>query len=64
MYKTWEVLPDVTAGAVLLANAAKITPFTASLLMHRNILTAEAVKDFLHPENTPYHDPFLMKDME
>ncbi|BEU87870.1 hypothetical protein TAMA11512_13340 [Selenomonas sp. TAMA-11512] len=64
MYKKWDVLPDVTLEAILLADTAKITPFTASLLIHRDINTPQAVKDFLHPENTPYHDPFLMKDMQ
>lgn len=64
MYKRWEVLPDVQTEATRLAQDANLTPLTASLLVHRNIKTKDEATAFLYPENTAYHNPYLMADME
>ncbi|TYR82301.1 single-stranded-DNA-specific exonuclease RecJ [Priestia megaterium] len=41
-----------------------ITPLVASLLVNRGITTPEAATKFLHVEDQPFHDPFLLHDMD
>ena len=39
-------------------------PFFLSLLVSRGIKTFQEVKDFMVPEISQLHDPFLMRDMD
>ena len=64
MEKEWSLLPDTSARAVEFSQRIGTTPFTAALLLHRGITSDEEARAFLHPEKQPFHDPFLMKDME
>ena len=62
--KKWKLLPDESTRSVELSQRIGITPFTATLLLHRGIEEEKAVKAFLHPEKQPFYDPFLLKDMD
>lgn len=64
MEKEWSLLPDTSARAVEFSQRIGTTPFTAALLLHRGITSDEEARAFLHPEKQPFHDPFLMRDME
>ncbi|MFC2606946.1 MAG: DHH family phosphoesterase, partial [Selenomonas sp.] len=64
MEKEWSLLPDTSARAVEFSQRIGTTPFTAALLLHRGITSDEEARAFLHLEKQPFHDPFLMKDME
>ena len=64
MEKEWSLLPDTSARAVEFSQRIGTTPFTAALLLHRGITSDEEARAFLHPEKQPFHDPFLMADME
>ncbi len=46
-----------------LADALKIDPVIANLLVQRDIETFEQARLFFRPELSDLHDPFLMKDM-
>ena len=53
------------ANIKTLAEKLNITPFVATILCHRGILTVKAAEEFLNPEfNQKFNDPFLMKDMD
>ena len=63
MIKAWnlqEDVPDLTDFAASLG----VTTWTAGILYHRGIRTKEDAAAFFHPEDVPYSDPFLMKDMD
>lgn len=64
MEKEWSLLPDTSARAVEFSQRIGTMPFTAALLLHRGITSDEEARAFLHPEKQPFHDPFLMRDME
>ena len=63
MLKEWKKYPEA-AGAETLAAELGITDITARALWHRGIKDADQAREFLHPEEMPFCDPFLMKDME
>jgi len=64
--KNWVYVPAPPAAEVeALGEALGIkNPYFLSLLVTRGIKTYQAVKDFMVPEETQLHDPFLMKDMD
>ena len=59
-WKRYEAAPE----AKKLARELDVTELTAQALWHRGFRTPEEAQEFLHPEEMPFHDPFLMKDME
>ena len=59
-WKRYEAVPE----AKKLARELDVTELTAQALWHRGFRTAAEAETFLHPEKMPFHDPFLMKDME
>lgn len=63
MLKEWVVHEETTEGAML-AREIGTAPILGQILWHRGIRTAEAARAFLHPADEPFHDPFLMADME
>ena len=63
MLKEW-IMHEETAEGNALAHALGTAPIIGQILWHRGIKTAEAAQAFLHPENEPFHEPFLMRDME
>ena len=63
MLKEWIVRAE-TAGGTALARELGTAPIIGQILWNRGLQTAEAARAFLHPEDEPYCDPFLMMDME
>ncbi len=65
--KIWALGPAASAdpaAARELAAQTGLSPVTARLLIGRGYDTAEKVKAFIHCEDVPFHDPFLMRDMD
>ena len=63
MLKKWMVRAETAEGAAL-ARKLGTAPIIGQILWNRNIRTVEKARIFLHPEDEPFHDPFLMMDME
>ena len=63
MLKEWIVRAE-TAGGAALARELGTALIIGQILWNRGLQTAEAARAFLHPEDEPYCDPFLMMDME
>lgn len=59
-WKKYDDIPDLNRFAA----EAKVSPLVAAALWHRGQRTPEEAEVFLHPETVPFHDPFLMRDME
>ncbi len=65
--KIWVLREDSSAPEseiLSLCEQTGFSPVCARLLYHRGLKTAEAVKRFLCCEDTAFHSPFLMKDVE
>ena len=64
--KNWKYVPAPPAEEVeALGEALGLkNPYFLSLLVSRGIKTFQEVKDFMVPEISQLHDPFLMKDMD
>jgi single-stranded-DNA-specific exonuclease len=63
--KRWAVKPQADQASVsALAQALRISPTLAALLVHREIATYEEAHAFFRPTLSALHDPFLMKDMD
>lgn len=63
--KVWNVYEGNKNLIEKLSKEVNVSPAFASILLERGIDTKEAVETFLNPEtNQPFHDPFLMKDMD
>ena len=64
--KNWKYVPAPPAAEVeALGEALALkNPYFLSLLVSRGIKTFDQVKDFMVPEISQLHDPFLMKDMD
>ena len=63
MLKEWIVHEETAEGAAL-ARDIKVAPIIGQILWNRGIRTAVEAQAFLHPADEPFHDPFLMMDME
>ena len=63
MLKEWRKYDRIPEAAAL-ASALGVTELAAEALWHRGLREAEEAERFLHPEEVPFCDPFLMKDME
>ena len=63
MNKRWEFSPVDEKKSQLLEKNLHISSMFAQILTRRN-LDVESAKVFLNPEQIPYHDPFLLKDMD
>lgn len=67
MNNEWHISQLTTEQAELrdrLAAELQISPLASSLLIRRNLLTAEDARAFIRPQWKDLHDPFLMRDME
>ncbi len=63
MRKLWNVKKyDARRGAAL-ASAVGVSQLLAGIMINRGIDTAEKAQAFLHPEKSPYHDPYMLPDM-
>lgn len=62
--KIWHVKEFNKEKAGCLAAELDVSPIVTGILLERGFTTAEAMREFLYGSKTPFHDPFLMKDME
>lgn len=60
----WKLYPQNEVLALQLANALKISPITAQVLVNRGVTNLESAEGFLHPKLQQLHDPFFFADME
>ncbi len=63
-HKIWKFNEFNKSEAEKLGLEAGISPLVAGILLNRGIRDAAAARDFLHGSAAPFHDPFLMKDMD
>ncbi len=61
--KIWQIKDDPSSSSWL-ARKLGISKLLASLLIHRNITSADSAKSFLFPKLGALRDPFLFKDMD
>lgn len=65
MQKRWFIRQTPSADQIReVESTLKVAPLMASLLIQRNIHTAENARLFFKPSTDQLHDPFLMKDMD
>lgn len=63
-HKIWQFNEFNKEKAGLLGAEAGVSPLVAGILLNRGITDAAAAREFLYGSDEPFHDPFLMKDME
>jgi len=64
MQKRWTVQKHNHEEVKLLANALRVSPIVAALLISRQYETEEKALKFLNPSIEHLHEPYLMKDMK
>ena len=62
--KIWEVQEYCKEKAGCLAAELGISPLVTGILLERGFNDAESMRQFLYGSPQPFHDPFLLKDME
>lgn len=62
--KIWHVKECNREKAGGLAAELDVSPIVTGILLERGFTTAEAMREFLYGSSKPFHDPFLMKDMQ
>ena len=60
----WDVKGYDAPAARRLAETLHISPAIVGILLHRGLTDAASMKEFLFGKEEPYHDPFLLKDMD
>ena len=61
--RIWEIREYEEHKAGCLAAELGISPLVTGILLERGMNDTESMRDFLYGSSTPFHDPFLMKDM-
>ena len=62
--KKWQLQSYKQEEALTLAHKLGISPLVTGILLERGMSTTEKIKEFLHGSETPFHDPYLLKDMD
>lgn len=62
--KIWQFNEFNKKDAEEFARVLGVSPLVAGILLNRGINEPEAAREFLYGSAEPYHDPFLMKDMQ
>lgn len=60
----WVVKETVSSAARKLVEQLNITPLVSILLVNRGIVETEEARSFLFMEDTSFHDPYLLFDMD
>lgn len=60
----WNIKQSNQQAVDTLTKELQITPLVAQLLVNRGINTIDSVKSFLFLDTLPFHDPYLLKDMD
>ena len=64
MEKRWHIASVDEKQAEALESGIALSPVLCRVLVARGVNTVEAARDFLNPELSALHDPFLMRDMD
>ena len=62
--RIWEIREYDKHKAGCLAAELGISPLVTGILLERGLNDTESMREFLYGSLTPFHDPFLLKDME
>lgn len=62
--KIWRLKEFNKEKAGCLAAELDVSPIVTGILLERGFTTAETMREFLYGCKTPFHNPFLMKDMK
>ena len=62
--RIWEIRQYDKHKAGCLAAELGISPLVTGILLERGLNDTESMREFLYGSLTPFHDPFLLKDME
>ncbi len=61
--KIWDIQEYNKEKAGFFAAELGISPLVTGILLERGFSDTEAMREFLHGSEKPFHDPFLLKDM-
>ena len=62
--RIWEIREYDKYKAGCLAAELGISPLVTGILLERGLTDTQFMREFLYGSATPFHDPFLMKDMD
>ena len=62
--RIWDVKEYNKEKAGFLAEELGISPLVTGILLERGMTDTETMRDFLYGSKEPFHDPFLLKDMQ
>lgn len=62
--KIWDIKDYSKEKAGCLAAELGISSLVTGILLERGLNDLQSMRDFLYGSNKPFHDPFLLKDME
>ena len=62
--RIWDIKEYNSQMADYLAEELNISPMVTGILLERGLQDAASMRDFLYGSATPFHDPFLLKDMQ
>ncbi len=62
--KKWQLQGYNKEKVQILAQKLGISPLVTGILWERGMTTEAAIKEFLYGSEAPFHDPYLLKDMD
>ena len=62
--RIWDIKDYNKEKAGFFASELGISPLVTGILLERGLQDADAMREFLYGSATPFHDPFLLKDMQ
>lgn len=62
--RIWDIKDYNKEKAGFFASELGISPLVTGILLERGLQDADAMREFLYGSTTPFHDPFLLKDMQ
>lgn len=62
--RIWDIKEYNKEKAGFFASELGISPLVTGILLERGLENIDAMRDFLYGSKTPFHDPFLLKDMQ
>lgn len=62
--RIWDIKEYNKEKAGCFAAELGISPLVTGILLERGLSDTESMREFLYGSNAPFHDPFLLKDMQ
>ena len=62
--RIWDIKEYNQQKAAFLAEELDISPMVTGILLERGLQDADSMREFLYGSAEPFHDPFLLKDMQ